>query len=314
MAEPLLTIAIPTFNGSKTIVQALNSVFRQIHPGVESAIEIIISDNASTDGTRKVIDALGSAKSEVIKYFSNPSNVGFDRNIALLFERATGVYVLPLADDDCLEDGALDEIISFLQENSQVDAYFIGGAARPVREKNLVCRDGNEFFLTTEFRNGGISSNIFKRRTWNSIEVEQYFGCEWIHFAVLIDMLEKGCSAISRSTYMNEIPLLDKKWGGNGRFIVVGLKLAAIFRKMNSATYTRAVRQKAIDAIHDTFYFKKIIRAKSEGFVVDISTLKIFIFLFKRYPTFWILDIPALMLPANVCRKLFRVRSWLRSR
>lgn len=315
MNEPLLTVAIPTFNGSKTILQALDSVFRQIHPEIEKKIEIIVSDNASTDGTPKLIAGLDSAKLKSVRYFSNPSNVGFDRNIGLLFERSVGRYVLPLADDDWLEDGALDEIISFLQANPQVDVYFIGGTARPVREKNHVCSDGNEFFAITEFRNGGVSSNIFRRKAWSKIEVEKYFGCEWIHFAALIDILEEGCSAISRTQYVNEISIpIEKKWGVNGRFIVVGLKLAAIFRQMNPNSYTLKVRRKALDTIHDKFYFKKIIRAKCEGFAVDISFLKTFILLFKKYPTFWLLDLPALILPANSCRLLFRIQTWLRSR
>ena len=312
MTEILLTIAIPTFNGSKTIVQTLDSVFRQIHSDIDPKIEFIISDNASTDGTASVIASLDPAKSKRVKYFLNQSNVGFDRNIALLFERAEGKYVLTLADDDYLEVGALDEIISFLKLNPQVDAYFIGGAARPVKDKNLICKDGNEFFSTTGFRNGGVSSNIIKRAAWSGIKVEKHFGCEWIHFAVLIDILETGYSAIASSQYVYEIPLLEKRWGSNGRFIVVGLKLAEIFRGMNSAVYTQAVRRMALDTIHDFLYFKKIIRAKSEGFVVDIQTLKTFISLFKYYPAFWMLDLPSLMLPAFICQKLSRVRMCLR--
>lgn len=311
MTGPILTISIPTFNGSKTIAQALNSVFMQIHPSIESDVEIIISDNASTDDTKAVVDSLGSSKTEVIKYFKNSSNLGFDRNIALLFERASGKYVLTLADDDCLEKGALVEIISFLRCNPNLDVYFIGGTALTVKEKNLICKDGNEFFLNTAFRNGGVSSNIFKRETWNSISVEKYFDSGWIHFAVLIKILENGSSGISRSSYVKEIPQLEKKWGKNGQFIIVGLKLAAILKNMNSSAYTRAVRRKSLDTIHDSNYFKKIIRAKSEGLFVDISVLKIFILLFKSYPTFWILDLPALFLPVNACRYIMRVRDWM---
>ena len=49
--DKLLTIAIPTYNGSKTISDMLNILL----PQVDDRVEIIISDNCSTDNTEDII-------------------------------------------------------------------------------------------------------------------------------------------------------------------------------------------------------------------------------------------------------------------
>ena len=50
--EPLLTIAIPTYNGSKTIRNMLDLLL----PQCNDQVELLISDNCSTDNTEVIID------------------------------------------------------------------------------------------------------------------------------------------------------------------------------------------------------------------------------------------------------------------
>ena len=50
--EKLLTIAIPTYNGAKTIANMLEILL----PQCDERVEVLISDNASTDNTKLIID------------------------------------------------------------------------------------------------------------------------------------------------------------------------------------------------------------------------------------------------------------------
>jgi len=50
-----LTIAIPTYNGARYIREALDSIISQLDD-IDEEVEIVISDNASTDQTPEIIE------------------------------------------------------------------------------------------------------------------------------------------------------------------------------------------------------------------------------------------------------------------
>ena len=56
--EKLLTIAIPTYNGAKTIANMLEILL----PQCDERVEVLISDNASTDNTKLLISILKNMK------------------------------------------------------------------------------------------------------------------------------------------------------------------------------------------------------------------------------------------------------------
>ncbi len=112
--SPLLTIAIPTWNRAAYLALNLEQLHRlvaEISPGL---VEILISDNASPDATRDVVDA-AIAGGTPIRYLCNAENIGSDANIAQCFNEARGTYVLILGDDDLLIDGSLAMLVALLQ-------------------------------------------------------------------------------------------------------------------------------------------------------------------------------------------------------
>ena len=115
MNLPLISVVIPTFNRSRLLVRAIESVI----PQMSEYIEIVISDNCSDDDTHAVVDNLiNSYPNLAIRYFRNESNIGMVGNWRVaLQERAKGEYCLILSDDDYLLDPdylklAVDVILS----------------------------------------------------------------------------------------------------------------------------------------------------------------------------------------------------------
>lgn len=96
--KPLVSIAIPTFNRSKLLKKCVESVANQDYDNVE----IIISDNASTDDTQQVIESLIERyPHRQIKYFRNSSNIGLANNWRkAIMDRSLGEIGLILSDDD----------------------------------------------------------------------------------------------------------------------------------------------------------------------------------------------------------------------
>jgi len=103
--KPLVTIAIPTYNrAAKTLPAALRSALGQTYENVE----IIVSDNCSTDNTEQVVREFGPR----IKYVRQTQNLGLNGNLNQCIDRATGDYLLLLHDDDLIDADFVESCIA----------------------------------------------------------------------------------------------------------------------------------------------------------------------------------------------------------
>ena len=73
--KPLVTIGLPVYNSEKYLRQSLESLLAQTY----SNLVLIISDNASTDGTADICASYAQVDSR-IKYYRNAENIGLPRN------------------------------------------------------------------------------------------------------------------------------------------------------------------------------------------------------------------------------------------
>ncbi len=115
----LLTIAIPTFNRAEYLSELLDSMIPQVARANRefAAVQLLISDNCSSDGTPEVIESKLRGKPWVSLY-RNDRNVGGDENFILCVERAEGDYVWLFGDDDILLEDGIARIIRALSRYS----------------------------------------------------------------------------------------------------------------------------------------------------------------------------------------------------
>lgn len=111
--SPLLTIAIPTWNRATFLALNLDQLAQEGR-SVWDMVEVLVSDNASSDDTPRVVtDAIAGGMP--IRYIRNAENIGSDCNIAQCFNLAAGQHVMILGDDDILVDGALALLLDLLR-------------------------------------------------------------------------------------------------------------------------------------------------------------------------------------------------------
>lgn len=79
--------------------------------------EIVLADNASTDGSREWIQALASQQ---IHCVLSPENLGFAGGCNLGIQQATGEYILLLNTDAFPESGALETLVEYLEQHPDV--------------------------------------------------------------------------------------------------------------------------------------------------------------------------------------------------
>jgi glycosyltransferase involved in cell wall biosynthesis len=93
-----VSIALPVHNGAATVGRTAESVLTQSHEN----LELVISDNASTDGTREICEELARRDRRVV-YQRHATNIGLLPNFHSAASSATGTFVRWIGDDDSLE-------------------------------------------------------------------------------------------------------------------------------------------------------------------------------------------------------------------
>lgn len=117
----LLSICIPTYNRGVFLDICLSQICKQTKE-FEDSIEVIVSDNCSSDNTEEIVHRF-IASGHNINFVKNTENIGADRNFEQCFSTAKGKYVWIFGDDDILLDGSLKKIISICESGNYGNIY-----------------------------------------------------------------------------------------------------------------------------------------------------------------------------------------------
>src|SRR6266568_1753449 len=111
-ARPRLSIGLPVYNGDAFLAESLEALLGQTFEN----FELIISDNASTDGTADICRSYAKQDSR-INYIRQPRNIGCARNYNFLVEQARGELFKAAAHDDLYARDLLRLCVEALDEN-----------------------------------------------------------------------------------------------------------------------------------------------------------------------------------------------------
>ena len=117
MKNPLVSILMPAYNHAKYIRQAIDSAVNQTYEN----IEIIISDNASTDGTTEIIKSYTDKRIRA-NFFSE--NHGIVVNGQYCLEQAQGEYLGCLFTDDYWDVTKIEKQVAVFEKNKELGAVF----------------------------------------------------------------------------------------------------------------------------------------------------------------------------------------------
>jgi glycosyltransferase involved in cell wall biosynthesis len=92
---PRLTVGLPVYNGEKYLAESLEALLGQSYED----FELIISDNASTDGTADICRRYGEQDSR-IRYVRQSRNIGCAPNHNFVVKEARGELFKWASDDD----------------------------------------------------------------------------------------------------------------------------------------------------------------------------------------------------------------------
>lgn len=117
---PLVSIAIPCFNHESYIEEALESCVAQTYPN----IEVVVVDDASTDGSRAVIDKCVKRHSGKIRTAANPQNLGPSITAQRAVAMTRGNYIAGMGSDDISLPHRIATGMDLLLSNPTLGAAF----------------------------------------------------------------------------------------------------------------------------------------------------------------------------------------------
>jgi glycosyltransferase involved in cell wall biosynthesis len=130
----LVSVILPTYNGSHYIRESINSCLAQTHEN----IEVIIVDDGSTDETPQVIASYNDKR---IKYIRHETNKGLPNALNTGFSNATGPYLTWTSDDNYYAETAIERMLSFSKEKNcpfvYCDYFFIFEDTSPMKRAYL---------------------------------------------------------------------------------------------------------------------------------------------------------------------------------
>jgi glycosyltransferase involved in cell wall biosynthesis len=110
-AGPLVSVCVPAYEHGAFIGQAIESALAQSF----ADIEVVVSDNRSTDNTRDVVERLQQRDSR-LRYEPAPEHLPMQANFNRCLALARGEYVKFLSADDLLEVGCVERLLRLLQD------------------------------------------------------------------------------------------------------------------------------------------------------------------------------------------------------
>lgn len=114
MKTPRLSIGLPVYNGENYLSESLDALLSQTYQD----FELIISDNASTDGTQEICERY-AAKDPRIRYLRQPHNIGAAPNHNFVVNEARGEFFKWASHDDLFGRDLLARCVEVLDEHPE---------------------------------------------------------------------------------------------------------------------------------------------------------------------------------------------------
>ena len=146
---PILSICIPTKNRAKYLEYTLTSIVRQKRFIETDDVEVIVSDNGSTDNTEEV------CKKFPVKYIKMvPPSERAEYNYLNVLKHGTGTFLKLHNDNMLVNNGELDETINVInvwKAQHPIPVIFFSNNSNPSKPYMVQCKDFNSFINHTSY-------------------------------------------------------------------------------------------------------------------------------------------------------------------
>lgn len=212
MIKPLLSICIPTYNRCDNLERCLESIVSQ-KEFLNGEVEVVISDNASTDNTQ-VIGEKYSLKYPGVKYFRNDKNIVF-YNFRLSVRRGSGTYRKLVNDTFYLYEDSLKYLCDIVKRHwkTHEQILFLNQNRASVSEEIIFCKDFDQFMeIACTWTTWNGSFGIWDIECENiENDIANWYDVLWACEKVCKLVCEKGTAIISNKRIFGYQPRIKPK-------------------------------------------------------------------------------------------------------
>lgn len=178
----ILSICIPTYNRVDKLRRTVSNLMTQIKKVHGGGIELLISNNASTDETQEYLQTLKEI--DFIRVNNNEQNLGYGGNVKLLMNMVRGQFFQILSDDDVYFDDLIQiELDTLLREAERINYAFVAATWTKSKAQGWMSR--SQFFQEFSMASAACGTNIFRTALARKITIQSD---TWLHCDLLFNM------------------------------------------------------------------------------------------------------------------------------
>ena len=180
-----IDILLATYNGEKYLKEQIDSILNQTY----SNFRLLISDDCSKDGTRKILEEY-EKKDNRIKVFYQEKNLGYVKNFEFLLKNVENKIFALSDQDDVWNENKVENTYNKLKETNS-DLVFTDLEVVN-QDLNMICPSFNDYMLLSRKINKCI----------NSYELEYLYNCI------------TGCTLMAKDSFLDKVlPIpMDSKY------------------------------------------------------------------------------------------------------
>ncbi len=164
---PHIDVYIPVYNDRKHIARAVRSALNQS----DVELRVLVSDNASTDGTYEILEEVAKTDSRLVIH-RNSENIGMMGNIRRYADLVNAPYYMFLCSDDYLNDPtALRQALSLIESNPDMVSVYC--------DLDFVDQNGRHILFNKFERDEVFSAEVTMRKSL--IKTRNRFGIPLLH-------------------------------------------------------------------------------------------------------------------------------------
>lgn len=305
MNKPILTIGIPTYNHGPFLKECLAAITDQFNDrNIFDQVEVFISDNASEDDTRQIVEEYQERFSN-IRYSRNKKNLEFDRNVDMVLTNAKGKFCWTLSSNEYIAPGSIASVLAAIRENPESAYLCVSNQKKDIGIPMRKFIDGNQWLKEMGVFGGQISQCIFNMHYMIEDRSKYYDSC-WPHLALFWEIVINHPIILMPCLF--KISDIDEycSWAKGGNALITYIRLKQVVANLPLYGYDR-------DTVNDVVYGlakglpRTIASAKINNLPITWSRFYLLCSEFYKYPLFLFLSIGVFFTPAYLLRLMKKI-------
>ena len=316
-----LTIIIPTHNGSKFLLETLIGLKSQIVLVPPNLIDLLVVNSGSSANESKDISAI--TRSLGVTLFVQEDNLGYDLNVLRAISQCNSEYFWLFGDDDLPLEGCIEELVSAI-DNSEIDLAVFSAvlgsnpSADFSSQEKLVKANDLDLFdevVKAPFLGAAMSTCVFKRKSFLSVELGDFVGLDWIHHSAILQMaVHRGNFKLSRLESRVFIRQNSDRWKAHfGSQYLAGLRHLESSSRLAPGDKGDAIRTSMSNSRFKTNHLDALGLGFSLTWQEKISAFGFTRRHFAHEPRFWLVDVPFLFILSILWPTMTRITAFMRS-